>query len=331
MRRLLAALPAAVLSLAAAAPFFAAAQAETLVLYTSQPNTDAQQTVDAFKAANPGIDVEWIREGTTKVMTKLEAEFEAGNPAPDVLLIADTVTMQKLKQEGRLLNYRSAEAEQFDPQLYDPEGAFYSTKMITTGIMYNTGAGMRPASWRDLARPEAENLVTMPSPLTSGAALIHVAALVNLEGFGWDYFRVLAGNGAQAAGGNGGVFKAVASGEKAYGIVVDYLPIREKAKGAPVEFVFPEEGVSAVTEPVAILKTAQHPEAAKKFVDFLLSRKGQELVRSQGYIPGRKDIPLPAGYPSREAIRLIPLDPALALENGEAYKKEFAAIFGADN
>ncbi len=54
-----------------------------LVLYTSQPNRDAQQTVDAFKAQNPGVEVEWIRDGTTKVMAKLRAEFAAGSPQPD--------------------------------------------------------------------------------------------------------------------------------------------------------------------------------------------------------------------------------------------------------
>jgi iron(III) transport system substrate-binding protein len=50
-----------------------------LVLYTSQPNADAQQTVDAFTAKHPGVEVEWVRDGTTKVMAKLRAEFEAGS------------------------------------------------------------------------------------------------------------------------------------------------------------------------------------------------------------------------------------------------------------
>ena len=59
----------------------ALAQSGKLVLYTSQPNADAQQTVDAFKAKYPGVEVEWVRDGTTKVMAKLEAEFVAGNPA----------------------------------------------------------------------------------------------------------------------------------------------------------------------------------------------------------------------------------------------------------
>ena len=70
-----------------------AASAETLKLYTSQPNEDAQQTVDAFQAANPGITVEWVRDGTTKLMARMAAEMQAGAGQPDVLLISDTVTL----------------------------------------------------------------------------------------------------------------------------------------------------------------------------------------------------------------------------------------------
>lgn len=305
----------------------AATHAETLVLYTSQPNSDAQKTVDAFEKAYPDIHVQWVRDGTTKMMAKLDAEFAAGNPQPDVLLIADTVTMQRLKQQGRLLDYLSPERTKFDPALYDKDGAYYSTKLITTGIMYNTAAKMKPTSWHDLTKPAAKGLVAMPSPLTSGAALINTATLVNTKGFGWKFFHELAANGVKAAGGNGGVFKAVASGEKAYGVVVDFLPIRAARKGAPVAFVFPKEGVTAVTEPVAILKTAKHVDAAKKFVDFELSTRGQDLISKMGYIPGRKGIPMPPGYPPRADIKVLSVNPAVVLTKGEAYKKEFAKIF----
>ena len=63
----------AVTALAAAGLLSLSANAADLVLYTSQPNEDAQATVDAFKAANPGIEVEWVRDGTTKLMAKLQA------------------------------------------------------------------------------------------------------------------------------------------------------------------------------------------------------------------------------------------------------------------
>ena len=317
----------AISTLAVTALLAGAVEAADLVIYTSQPNEDAQATVDGFKAANPGLEVEWVRDGTPKIMAKLMAEIEAGNPVADVLLIADTVTLERMKQAGQLFAYRSPEAKNLDASLYDADGHYYSTKLITTGIMYNTQAGMKPASWKDLAKPEAKGLVAMPSPLTSGAALIHAQTLTGVNGLGWDYYRQLKDNGAIAAGGNGAVLKSVASGEKAYGVVVDYLPIREKAKGAPVKFVFPEEGVSAVTEPVAILSSTKHEEAAKKFIDYILSDEGQKVQLDLGYIPAHSGLGVPAGFPPREEIKVLPLNAADALKNSEQDLKSFSDIF----
>lgn len=306
----------------------ALAQEGKLVLYTSQPNTDAQATADAFMAKYPDITVEWVRDGTPLIMAKYRAELEAGTPLADVLLIADVVTMEGLKAEGLLLNYPEADTTGFDASLFDEDGAYFSTKLITTGIVYNTAATMVPASWLDLTKPEAKNQIAMPSPLTSGAALIHAVTLTGNLAEGWDYYSDLAANGARASGGNGDVLTAVAGGEKLYGMIVDYLPLREAAKGAPVKFVFPTEGVSAVTEPAAILASAPNPDNAKLFIDFLLSEEGQQLASGQGYIPARDGIALPAGYPARADIKVLTYDAAAALANETANKDHFSEIFG---
>lgn len=306
------------------------AMADTLTLYTSQPNADAQQTVDAFIAANPGTEVEWVRDGTTKLMARLRAEIEAGNPQPDVLLIADMVTLEGMAQQGHLSAYQSPEATNYDAALYSAEGYYHSTKLITTGLVYNTGIETAPTSWADLSDASVKGQIAMPSPLYSGAALIHLATLTSDESLGWGYYEGLAANEARAQGGNGGTFKAVASGEKPYGMVVDFLAIRNKADGSPVDFVFPEEGVSYVTEPVAIMSTAKNVEGAQKFVDFLLGDKGQELVLDMGYIPARDGMGVPEGFPAREDIKLMDFDPAEALKNAETNKAKFADLFGAE-
>ena len=306
----------------------AAAPSGTLVLYTSQPNEDAQQTVDAFEEMHPDVTVEWFRDGTTKVMAKLRAEIAAGDPRPDVLLIADTVTMASLEEEGRLMPHPDADVAAYDAALMDEERHWFSTKLITTGIVSNAAAPMTPADYDDLLAPEAAGQIAMPSPLTSGAATIHMATLTGDESLGWSYYEGLAGQDALAEGGNGGVYKAVAGGEKLYGFVVDFLAIRNKADGAPIEFTFPESGVSAVTEPVAILSTAANPEAAKAFVDFLLSPEGQTLAASQGYLAAHPDIDPPEGFPAREEIRLMDFDPSAALAEEQANKERFMELFG---
>lgn len=325
---LIAALAAAFSSAALSTAAVAADVAGKLVIYTSQPNKDAQQTVDAFKAKHPGVEVEWFRDGTTKVMAKLRAEFAAGAPQPDVLLIADMVTMEGLEAEDRLHAYKGADVAAYDPALMDPEGYYFSTKLITTGIMYNTAAPMVPTSYKDLLKADAKDKLAMPSPLTSGAATIHMAAITSNPDLGWDLYEGLADQGANPKGGNGGTYKAIAGGEKLYGFVVDFLPIRNKLDGAPVEFVFPAEGVSAVTEPVAILKTAKNVAAAEAFVDFLLSAEGQQMAADQGYLAAHPAIEPPAGFPSRETIKLLPFDPAKALADDQANKEKFEEIFG---
>jgi iron(III) transport system substrate-binding protein len=306
----------------------AAAQDVTLTLYTSQPNADAQATVDAFMRANPDIAVEFVRDGTTQIMARLLTEIEAGQAQPDVLLIADAVTMESMEAEGHLMAYPEADVSAYPEGMHDAEGHYFSTKLITTGLIRNTSAPMELTSWRDLLSDEAAGQVAMPSPLTSGAALINYATLRGVDGLGQEFFEGLAASGALAQGGNGGVFRAVAGGEKMYGIVVDFLPIREAAAGSPVEFVFPEEGVSAVTEPVAIMAGTDAPEAARRFVDFLLSVEGQELAASQGYLPAHPDVTPPPGFPAQSEITVLGFDAAEVLETQDALKVEFADTFG---
>ena len=316
---------AAVIVTALSTPAFAAS---TLTLYTSQPNEDAQMTVTAFEKAHPDIEVKWIRDGTTKLTARLQAELAAGGAAPDVLLIADSVTMESLKKQDLLAAYQSPEASRYDAQLYDPQGYYYGTKLITTGIAYNTRAPVKPGAWQDLLKPELKNMTTLPSPLYSGAAQIHMATLMNDPQLGFAWYEKLKANGAMPQSGNGAVMNAITSGSKGYGVLVDYMAIREKAKGAPIEFVFPKEGVSIVTEPVAMMKNAKNPDGAKAFIDFVLSDAGQRLVLKQGYLPADASLPAPEGFPARESIKLMPYDPAKALADTDANKKRFADLFG---
>ena len=320
-------LAGALLAVCVALP--AAAQpAGKLVLYTSQPDRDAQRTVEGFRKKNPGVEVEIFRSGTTEVMSKLMAEIAAGAPRADVLLIADALSMEKLKAAGELKAYPEADVRELPPDAYDKDKTYFGTKIITTGIIVNRQAAMKPRSWNDLVKPGAKGQVALPSPLYSGAAAIHMAALRGDPAIGNDYYEKLAKNGAVALRGNGAVLNAVAGGQKMYGIIVEFMALNAKAKGSPVDFVFPAEGVSIVTEPTAILRNTKNPEAARAFVDFLLSKEGQELAVSQGYFPARKDVKPPPGFPDVASLKILPVDISTLEKQDEQNKKRFAELFG---
>ena len=321
-------LAAALLAPLAAVPAAAQAPSGRLTLYTSQPQADAQATIDAFRRVHPGVEVGFARDGTTQIMNKLRAEFAAGASPADVLLLADAMTMEALKAEKRLLAHPDARTEAFPAGANDPDKTYFATKFITTGIVYNRAATMKPASWSDLLKPEVKGQLIMPSPLYSGAAAIHMGVLTRADGLGWPYYEALAKAGTQSARGNGAVLEAVAGGQKLYGVLVDFMAIRAREKGSPIEFVFPKEGVTVVTEPVAILAGTKNPVAARAFVDFLLSPDGQALSAAQGMMPARVDANPPPGFPALGAIAMMPADIKAILASDERDKERFADLFG---
>ncbi|TMG99239.1 MAG: extracellular solute-binding protein [Betaproteobacteria bacterium] len=311
-----------------AVPATAQVPSGKLVLYTSQPERDASQTVAAFKKTYPGVDVDVFRSGTTEVMGKLAAEFSAGQPKADVLLLADAATMEALKKDGRLLPYPQARLDGFDSGAYDADRTYFGSKLITTGIAVNTAAKNRPASWADLAKPEYKGQIAMPSPLYSGAAAIMLGTMTARPDLGWSYFEKLKAADAVAVRGNGAVVTAVANGEKPYGVLVDFMAFNAKLKGSPIDFIFPAEGNPAVTEPVAILKTTANQPAAKAFIDFILSDEGQKLAVSMGYIPAKATVGMPSWYPAGAKIKLMPTDISKVVETNSANLKRFADLFG---
>jgi iron(III) transport system substrate-binding protein len=309
-------------------PAAADAQSGKLVLYTSQPERDAAQTVAAFRKVYPGVEVDVFRSGTTEVMAKLAAEFAAGQPKPDVLLLADAATMEALKKDGRLLAYPQARIDGIEPSAIDSDRMYFGSKLITTGIAVNTAAKSRPTSWADLAKADYKGQIAMPSPLYSGAAAIMLGTMTERQDLGWSYFEKLKAADAVAVRGNGAVMTAVANGEKTYGVLVDFMAFNAKAKGSPIDFIFPAEGNPAVTEPVAILKSSQNPAAARAFVDFILSDEGQKLAVAMGYIPARASVGMPSWYPAGAKIKLMPADIASVVQTNSANLKRFAQLFG---
>lgn len=311
-----------------AASFADEAPAGKLVVYTSQAPEIAQQTMDAFKAAYPNVQVEWTRNGTTQLMNVLRTEMMSGEAKPDVLLIADAINLGALKNENHLYSYSDAPLSHINPSFYDKDKTFFGTKIIATVIAYNTQHAQPIDSWNALAVEANKGQIAVPSPLYSGAALYKLHTDINTPSIGWSFYKKLAAIGIAPQGGNGPALKAVASGLDKYGIITDADVILAKKKGSPVDLVYPKEGVSYVTEPVAIMKTAHNLPAAKAFVNFMLSEPGQKLVVEQGNRPVDDRVSAPAGFTPINKIKLLSPDVAKAIKEDAAVRDRFSALFG---
>ena len=120
------------------------------------------------------------------------------------------------------------------------------------------------------------------------------------------------------------------------GVALVHMTRIPNVERLPAEVVFAEPAIDEPTTEVVeascvrqveyagVLAGAEHTDEARELVDFLLSEKGQALAASQGYIPARAGVALPAGYPERSAIKVLPFDAATAVANETANKEKFS-------
>ncbi|SDQ23634.1 ABC transporter substrate-binding protein [Leucobacter chromiiresistens] len=283
-----------------------AAEASTITLYTSEPQEKIDAIVAAFGEQHPEITVDVFRAGTGDLTARIAAEEKAGDIGADLLLAADAGTFEDYAERDLLLEYASPEAEAINQDLVDPEHFYVGTRLLPTVIAVNTNAiDEAPTSWQDLTDPEYAGKIAMPNPDVSGAAAYNAAVWLDEDALGLAWLEGLAANEPLIAESNGPVSQAVAEGSSPVGIVVDSLVRDLAAAGSPIEAVYPEEGVPFVSQPVGIFADTEEAEASQLFVDFLISREGQEIAASQSYLPIRDDVESPEGAPAIGDITLL--------------------------
>lgn len=300
----------------------------TIEFYTSQPDADASALVEAFNEVYPDVTVNIFRSGTEEVIGKINAEQQAGAIQADVLLVADAVTFESLAADDLLLSYESSELEGIPEEFIGEDYLYYGTKVMATIIAYNTdNVDEAPTSWEDLVSEEAAGSVIMPSPAYSGAAAYN-AGVFTRNDFGWEFYEDLQANDTTIVQGNGGALQEVVAGQKDYAMVVDFIVANAKAEGAPVELVYPEEGVPVITEPIGIMAATDNEEASQAFVDFVLSAEGQELAQSLGYTPIKEGVEAPEGLLTIDEIDVLEADLEELVEGREEDVRTFQDIFG---
>ncbi|WP_244879571.1 extracellular solute-binding protein [Microvirgula aerodenitrificans] len=143
----------------------------------------------------------------------------------------------------------------------------------------------------------------MPNPASSGTGYFDVTAWLKLFGEkdGWAYMDRLHDNIAQYTHSGSKPCKQAAAGEFPIGIAFEYRAAKLKESGAPIDLVFPKEGLGWDVEATAIMKGTRNLEAARKLADWSASRSANELYEKNFAIvayPGvaRPNPLIPANY-----------------------------------
>ena len=299
-----------VLAMALSAMMLSSAHA--LTVYTAGPGSLAKSLASGFEQQT-GVKVTVFQATTGKVMARLEAE--QANPQADVLISASWDTAEDLHQRGWLLPFASANADQVPANLKSAD--YIAQGVSALGIVWNSKSGTpEPKEWRDLTQPAFKDKVTTPDPALSGAALDLLIGLQNSMGDqAWQLFDDLKKNGMVVSGPNAQAVTPVMQGAKAavFG-AVDYVSYGNIQQGESLKVIFPASGTVIAPRPMMILKTSQHADDAKAFIDYVLSPEGQARVADAWLMPARRDVA--AKRPLLDALKVLPTTSEGSSERG---------------
>ncbi len=295
-----------------------------ITLYTSIPQDIIDRIQTDFEKKFPNITLNVFRAQSNEIVLKVMAEKEAGDIRVDLIWLADPSIYEEFKDQDMLLQYSPPESVFLLPGMMDSGGYYYAGRLINMVVVYNTAISTRPKGWQDLLKPEYQGKQGFLIPQGFGAADISINML--LDSYGWEYFEQLESSGCVQVQSNGLMIERVSTGELMIGSVLDYLVRQAKAEGKPIDYVWPEEAFS-IPSPLSILNTTQNLFAAQVFVDYVLSRDGQEtMVKLGSFFPVRFDVQPPEGVSFPSQIKM-PSDWE-TLQERESKQDQWIAIFG---
>lgn len=255
-----------------------------LTVYTALEAEQLKTYKQAFEQANPDIEIKWVRDSTGIITAKLLAE--KSKPVADMVMGVAATSMVVFEQEGMLQPYAPAHLNSLNQRFRAASSppAWVGMNVWGAAICYNLvelqKQGLpRIESWKDLLRPEFKGKIVMPNPNSSGTGFLDVTAWLQMFGEkgGWDYMDKLHENVAVYTHSGSKPCVMAGNGEFPVGIAFEYRANTIRSKGAPIDIVFPKEGLGWDIESFAIVKGTAQLDAAKKLADWASSRQANEL------------------------------------------------------
>jgi iron(III) transport system substrate-binding protein len=303
----------------------AAAKREAEVVYYASMNlSEANAVIGEFEKRYPFIKVKLNRSGSEKLLTRVLTEARAKKTFADVIQTVE-FSMHIFNRSGILARY-TPQDNAFYPIEFKEDG-FWTTVYYNPYVTgYNTKlapARTLPKSYDDLLDSKWKGKLMIEATKADW-----FAGMLQILGHerGLQYMRALAKQQPSAREGHELLAQLIVAGEGVFDINIPAASVeRMKERGAPIDWIALGP-VPAIMVGAGIAAQAPHPNAAKLFLEFILSREGQKLMQTPGRMIARGDLRNERGAMLKE-LKIVPVNPSLA-EKLDEYAKQLRAIFG---
>ena len=292
-----------------------------VILYTNA--SGIAPLIKRFEEKYPFLKIEPLRTGAPKLLNRILAEQKAGSLKAD-LIETEGLTSYVMMKRGLYAKYVSPESRMLPAGAKDPDGMWTNAHSNYKIVAYNTrlvSPAELPRSYDDLTQPKWKGKILMGS---NNYEWFGNMVKIMGEEKGMNLMRRLNAQNLMLREGNSLILQLLLAGEGFVSIAANVDSVEElKAKGAPIDWLGLEPTISRL-HPIALARTAQHPNAAKLYIDFILSKEAQEIITKE--FIGISDRPDVKRVFTREGLKLHYADLSLA-ERYEEITKKFDAVF----
>ncbi|MCQ2610489.1 MAG: ABC transporter substrate-binding protein [Treponema sp.] len=309
--------------------FSGCAKKEELQIYSIIHEEETKALTDLF-TQKTGIPVTFLRASTGELVNRVIAEKD--NPQADILLGGATNYHIQAEKAGALESYKSALAANVPDYARSQNDTYTGFCVLTLGIGINTSRFAKkfpdqkiPQVWEDLVNPAFKGEIVLTNPVASSTAYLFVQNQLQRLGWdkGWEYLLSLSELVGQFPDSGSAPAKLIGTGEYAIGVSYLHALAKYKSDGFDITLVAPPSSVGDV-DCISIMKNTKHLDAAKQFVDFMLSKEAQELMSSIDFtVPVNPEAVAANGSIPLSQIDMIKYDSELATKQKDEVLKKW--------
>jgi iron(III) transport system substrate-binding protein len=262
-----------------------------VVWYAPMNREDLRQFTSGFEAEYPFLKVEVLTSGPQSLLNRILTEYRAGKYTYDILNIRSSA-LYTLKKANAVMRYETPNRKALRAAFYDKEGymnGLWASLLVYLFNIHQVSRAQAPKSIEDLLQPKWRGKLGMDRDADDW-----LAAIMDFYGDdkGKQLARALGAQSLQIRNGRTLVSQLVAAGE--FPVQIDahhHEAVTMRKAGAPIDYIFPEPFIPVKAVSALVLSSRPaHPYSAALLVDFMLSKKGQEIAYSQGRWPAHKEL-----------------------------------------
>ncbi len=297
-----------------------------VVVYSIFPQT-VEAAMMAMYQEDTGITMEYSRiGGTNPTLQKFYTQEKVGQHLTDVIVLEKSASII-LAGDGLAATYAPPAKAAVLPAFQSKDDLSHTVIASFHVVVYNKGQlqeSQLPREWKDLANPEFKDKLVVGSPENSGSALVMIKTLLDL--YGWEFIEALAANGLIETTREVEGADLVARGERSLAVIAQTAPAAQIKAGAPIGIHFPDRPI-ATEFSASVPANTPHPNAARHFLNYMLSEKYQTRVATDlgGYSVLPQVAP-PAGLPPLASLKVEQFDYAALLAVRDEILERWRAI-----